>query len=86
MRGPTNSTALHLLLERGDNTDHRAVTLLLGAGADPKAVTIYGNTPLHTLVSSCKEDYVFTAQITTALLAAGAEVNAVDSLGRVSFI
>ena len=54
----------------------RAAAVLLRAGADPNALSIFGDTPLHLAITGEK------AEIVEALLAAGAKTDLRNGKGK----
>ena len=70
---------LHLAV-RGNSSPIDKIQLLLETGADPNAVDIYGNTPLHLLALNCElEDRTAVAQL---LLDAGCHFDQVNANGE----
>lgn len=66
-------TPLHIAAELG-HTD--IVQILLNHGADPKAKTLYGESPLHGV-----RLFVKSPEVVTLLIAHGADVNATTQFG-----
>lgn len=88
--GTTGNTALHRAIYHGDTSDSLVIIAeLLKAGADPRMANDQGLTPVHltswitdSLASSGTSESNRRTQILTLLVAAGADLNAVDNSGN----
>lgn len=75
---PNNNGETPLHLAAGEGRAGAYVALLLEAGADPGLRTAEGDTPLHSAVAALRPD----SSTIAALVAAGADINARNELGR----
>ena len=75
---PNNNGETPLHLAAGEGRAGANVALLLEAGADPGLRTAEGDTPLHSAVAALRPD----SSTIAALVAAGADINARNELGR----